>query len=96
MNSLSPSGTLRFVGPLTKVTSAPKSTAAWASEYPIFPLDLFERYLMGSISSLVLPLVIRSFLPFRASLKLSILEAILYLSIISTISSGSFILPLAS
>jgi len=56
---------------------------------------LFDKYLTGSIFSFVRPLVIRIFLLFSAVSKFSIFEKILYLSISSTISSGSLILPFA-
>ena len=51
ITKITPAGGMRAVGPLTSTTSAPRSRAADAMAYPIFPDDRFEINRIGSIDS---------------------------------------------
>ena len=80
------SGVSKVTGPEIKVTIADSSTAALASEKPIFPELLLEMYLTGSIFSLVGPAVMSTFLPANNPEENSFATS-------SIISLGSDILP---
>ena len=58
-----PAGTLRWQGPLIKVTFAPLSRAAQATAYPIFPDDGLVIKRTGSNDSWVGPAVTRTLSP---------------------------------
>src|SRR4030042_2643679 len=76
-------------GPLIRVTSAPLLNAALAKAYPIFPDDLFDKNLTGSIYSLVGPAVTMTFSPARSfELRVALIASI--------IAGGSDILPIPS
>ena len=74
--------------PDIKVTSAPLAAATLAIAYPILPLDLFVKYLTGSILSIVGPAVIIIFLPTKSFSYCS------KLTTLSTITSGDASFPL--
>ena len=59
-----PAGVVRFTGPATSMTRAPRSAAACASANPIRPLDRFEMKRTGSMGSRVGPAVMRTVCPF--------------------------------
>ena len=56
-------GGSKFVGPETKITSAPLSLASFAIAYPILPVDLLVIYLTGSIGAIVGPALTSTFFP---------------------------------
>ena len=49
------------------MTLAPRFLVSDANAYPIFPLDLLDRYLIGSMDSFVGPAVIVTFLFFNGN-----------------------------
>ena len=85
------SGTNSSDGPITKVTLAPLYAAIFAISTPIFPVELFEIYLTGSIASLVGPALTQTFFPAKS---FSLYNAFLMYSK-STSGSGIFPAPLS-
>ena len=82
LHRVTPRGVFREEGPLTRITSAPRSAAALARAYPIFPLDRLVMNRTGSIGSSVGPAVTRILIPSKSCGVSSILAC-------SRISTGS-------
>src|SRR3989339_520990 len=60
LRSLTPLGAARLTGPLTRITLCPRLPASPARRYPINPDEALDKYLTGSIYSLVGPAVIKN------------------------------------
>ncbi len=60
-----PCGGVRWVGPVTSVTAAPRRSASAATAYPMRPLERLPTKRTGSMSSNVGPAVIKTLRPAR-------------------------------